>query len=45
MRTLAIPTVAEIAGIVGHGIWELTNEDGELIDYGEFRNLITTVGA
>jgi hypothetical protein len=42
--TLALPTLAEVGGIMGHGFWELFDENGDLTDRGEFRNLITQIG-
>ena len=44
MRTLHKPTDQDIAGIVGHGFWELFDEDGNLKAAGEFSNLITQIG-
>lgn len=42
--SLVLPSPDEVAFIVGHGFWELLDEDGNLKDGGEFRNLITQVG-
>lgn len=43
-ESLTIPSFREVAGVVGHGFWELFDEDGNLKDRGEFTNLITQVG-
>lgn len=43
MSDLIRPTLA-VARIVGHGTWELWDENGCLKDRGDFANLITQVG-
>jgi hypothetical protein len=44
MRTLHKPTDLDVARIVGHGFWELFDENGDLKDAGEFSNLISQIG-
>lgn len=43
-RSLVLPSTREIVGLVGHGFWELLDEHGELLERGEFTNIITQVG-
>lgn len=44
MPALVIPSTDEVTRFLGHGFWELFDEDGDLTDCGEFTNLITQVG-
>lgn len=39
-----LPTLTEIGEVLGHGFWELFDENGDLRDRGDFKNLITQVG-
>ncbi len=44
MNKLIRPSFRDVAGITGHGYWEMTNAAGEVIGRGEFTNLITQIG-
>lgn len=41
---ITIPSFSEVAGITGHGFFELWDENGDLKQSGEFTNLITQIG-
>lgn len=44
MDSLTLPSLREVAGIVGYVTWDLFDEDGNLKVHGDTRNLITEVG-